>query len=72
MSLKRNILTTGLIAAFLLGGNCMPVSARKNNPEKTEKTSKESKGKQRKFLFFKRKSKKAEDEKPAPHRHTSS
>ena len=44
----------------------MPVSARKNNPEKTEKTSKESKGKQRKFLFFKRKSKKAEDEKPAP------
>ena len=66
MSLKRNILTAGLIAAFLLGGNCMPVSARKNNPEKTEKTSKESKGKQRKFLFFKRKSKKAEDEKPAP------
>lgn len=66
MSLKRNILATGLIAAFLLGGNCMPVSARKNNPEKTEKTSKESKGKQRKFLFFKRKSKKAEDEKPAP------
>ncbi|MBP3374405.1 MAG: zinc-dependent metalloprotease [Bacteroidaceae bacterium] len=44
----------------------MPVSARKNNPEKTEKASKESKGKQRKFLFFKRKSKKAEDEKPAP------
>ena len=44
----------------------MPVSARKNNPEKTEKTSKDSKGKQRKFLFFKRKSKKAEDEKPAP------
>ena len=66
MSLKRNILAAGLIAAFLLGGNCMPVSARKNNPEKTEKTSKESKGKQRKFLFFKRKSKKAEDEKPAP------
>lgn len=66
MSLKRNILTAGLIAAFLLGGNCMPVSARKNNPEKTEKASKESKGKQRKFLFFKRKSKKAEDEKPAP------
>ena len=66
MSLKRNILAAGLIAAFLLGGNCMPVSARKNNPEKTEKTSKDSKGKQRKFLFFKRKSKKAEDEKPAP------
>lgn len=44
----------------------MPVSARKNNPEKTEKASKDSKGKQRKFLFFKRKSKKAEDEKPAP------
>ena len=66
MSLKRNILAAGLIAAFLLGGNCMPVSARKNNPEKTEKTSKESKGKHRKFLFFKRKSKKAEDEKPAP------
>lgn len=66
MSLKRNILAAGLIAVFLLGGNCMPVSARKNNPEKTEKTSKESKGKQRKFLFFKRKSKKAEDEKPAP------
>ncbi|MDO5490037.1 MAG: zinc-dependent metalloprotease [Bacteroidaceae bacterium] len=66
MSLKRNILAAGLIAAFLLGGNCMPVSARKNNPEKTEKTSKESKGKQRKFLFFKRKSKKAEAEKPAP------
>lgn len=65
MSLKRNILAAGLIAAFLLGGNCLPVSARKNNPEKTEKTSKESKGKQRKFLFFKRKSKKAEDEKPA-------
>lgn len=66
MSLKRNILAAGLIAAFLLGGNCMPVSARKNNPEKTEKASKDSKGKQRKFLFFKRKSKKAEDEKPAP------
>lgn len=66
MSLKRNILTAGLIAAFLLGGNSMPVSARKNNPEKTEKASKDSKGKQRKFLFFKRKSKKAEDEKPAP------
>lgn len=66
MSLKRNILVAGLITAFLLGGNCMPVSARKNNPEKTEKTSKESKGKQRKFLFFKRKSKKTEDEKPAP------
>lgn len=66
MSLKRNILAAGLIAAFLLGGNCMPVSARKNNPEKTEKPSKDSKGKQRKFLFFKRKSKKAEDEKPAP------
>ena len=66
MSLKRNILAAGLIAAFLLGGNCMPVSARKNKTEKTEKTSKDSKGKQRKFLFFKRKSKKAEDEKPAP------
>ncbi|MBQ5657761.1 MAG: zinc-dependent metalloprotease, partial [Bacteroidaceae bacterium] len=44
----------------------MSVSARKKNPEKTEITSKESKGKQKKFLFFKRKNKKSEEEKPAP------
>ena len=69
MALKRELLTIGLVAAFLLGGNCMPVSARKKNPEKTEITSKESKGKQKKFLFFKRKNKKSEEEKPA-HLHT--
>ena len=66
MTLKRELLTIGLVAAFLLGGNCMSVSARKKNPEKTEITSKESKGKQKKFLFFKRKNKKSEEEKPAP------
>ena len=66
MALKRELLTIGLVAAFLLGGNNMSVSARKKNPEKTEITSKESKGKQKKFLFFKRKNKKSEEEKPAP------
>ena len=55
MTLKRELLTIGLVAAFLLGGNNMSVSARKKNPEKTEIASKESKGKQKKFLFFKRK-----------------
>ena len=44
----------------------MSVSARKKNPEKTEIASKESKGKQKTFLFFKRKNKKSEEEKPAP------
>ena len=66
MTLKRELLTIGLLAAFLLGGNNMSVSARKKNPEKTEIASKESKGKQKKFLFFKRKNKKSEEEKPAP------
>lgn len=66
MTLKRELLTIGLVAAFLLGGNNMSVSARKKNPEKTEIASKESKGKQKKFLFFKRKNKKSEEEKPAP------